>query len=81
MMKICNMQNLLAEEIISGEELQDIKGGLTLSYSGANFQANLTVSNGNISGSATFRGNTSTFSWGIADDDKRRERPGGVQTQ
>jgi hypothetical protein len=82
MMKISNAQQLLATETLSTQDLQNVKGGLTISGSIGRVEGSLTLTRDNISLSFTRAdGTTTTLSWGIADDDKRRERPGGIQTQ
>lgn len=82
MMKISNAKQLLAAEAMSLSEQQHTKGGLTVSGSIGNVQGSLTLTRNNVSLSFTRKdGTTTTLSWDIADDDKRRERPGGIQTQ
>ncbi len=81
MMKISNAKQLLAAEAISTQEQSHVKGGLTLSGSIGGVQGSLSLTSTNLTLSYTKDGATTTLSWDIADDDKRRERPGGVQTQ
>lgn len=81
MMKISNAKQLLAAEVIGAQEQQNVKGGLTISGSIGNVQGSLTLTRTSLSLSYTKDGATTTLSWDIADDDKRRERPGGIQTQ
>lgn len=83
-MKISNAKQLLAAEAIGVQEQQNVKGGLTVSGSIGSVQGSLTLTSTSLSLSYTKDGKTTTLSYSIADiadDDKRRERPGGIQTQ
>lgn len=67
------LQSLKSLERLSLEEMADVKGGG--SYSFSLFGATLSVSTTDSSVSASLKTSTGTYS--VTLDDKRRERPGG----